>query len=213
MYIISHRIDAIPIRFINILKAYGLVDARFVPSLHVCGFDGKTKLPLDPLLAALGLSKEPPGPTTNGNLPAGAPAERPVQSQQEGYIADSQERRWPSLEELDQIASDLRDIILQPENAQASYNDFVSNLGIIESLVPRAQSLWNANANIAATKLVQWARIQGRRMLGRLLEEVVRAAPGRDDTGELVQIASECGLLASETISELRTMIESMEVL
>jgi hypothetical protein len=204
MYIVSHRVDAIPITFMNILKLNNRVDARFVPSLHVCGFDGKTILPLSSLLTAFGLSREPVDTTATKHLPEDLSANRSSLSQQQ--------RRKPSQREIDQIASDLRDIIFQPENPQASYNDFVSNLSLPGQLLSKAQSLWNGNMDITTTNLVRWANTQGRRTLGLLIEQVIKAAPGRDDVGELVQIADECGLMSSDCITSLRTMIEEMEI-
>ena len=116
--------------------------------------------------------------------------------------------------ELEMIAANLAEIIYRPQGIQASFNDFVYKLDLSGNLEPSARAQWDDNLTISATNLVRWANSRGRRVLGRLIAQIVEEAPGRDDAAELVRIADECGLINPDRLASLRRMIdEDMELL
>lgn len=200
VYLLIHRVDAIPIIFESFLRAFNRVHARFVPSLWLCGQDGKSLLPLGALLTAFGLQRKP--------MPATDPKPDQAPAADESAPVVPSSPRGATQEELRLIARNLEALIYRPEGAEASFNDFVSRLELSEEWASRARAQWDRDLNISTWNLVTWADSRGRKMLGRLVMRIIEDAPGRDDARKILDIAIKCGLIGQKSIESLQRMID-----
>jgi hypothetical protein len=200
VYLLIHRVDAIPIIFESFLRAFNRVHARFVPSLWVCGQDGKSMLPLGALLTAFGLQRNP--------IPAIDPKPDHAPAPDESPQVFSSSPRAAKQEELRLIARNLEALIYRSEGAESSFNDFISRLGLSEEWASHARAQWDRDLNISTSNLVTWADSRGRKMLGRLVMRIVEDAPGRDDAKKILDIAIKCGLIGQKSIESLQRMID-----
>jgi hypothetical protein len=181
--------------FVNILKYYKLAAATFVPWIHIAGPDGDSSLqPLALLLGALGLERTGPPP------PPVSPAS-----------GGPKDPGLPDDGELRLVAGNFGELILQDE-PRRRFDDFIAILSLPPGQATQARSQWTDDLGAVGWRLMEWARRQGRLVLGCVIARVIEEAPGRDDAGKLCDILAKYGLVKSERLAELRAAIQELQL-
>jgi hypothetical protein len=180
LFILGYEVDALPLNLVNIIEKYDWVEARFVPWLHIAGPPGDAPPQSQSILpAAFGLSRNQRG--TRRNVPQDGL--EPVVERFRNYLGSS------------------------GADARASYNDFVTSLG----LPTRAQRHWDADVTVTARAFVRWvADEQGPAMLGKVVAALIDEAPGNALAPQLLDIVTAYGLLTGDRLDRLRRRISEV---
>jgi hypothetical protein len=180
VYLLGHKIDALPLALMNIIAKSSPTRIRFVPWLHLVG------PPHEPqeakmLLFAFGFTAT----TENGRA-----------------------RRRVTDEDIRLVAERLAAYLLLPGgDASIRFTDFVSGVEFPDDQKEPARSVWNGNASQSAANLTRLANFCGRRVLGCVVSELIVRGPGTDDSRRLFELATAGELIPLEQLARLDRMI------
>jgi hypothetical protein len=188
VFILSYRCDAMDPTLLRIVREFELVDATFVPWLHIAGDDGNGHS-VEALLAVFGLSSLSEAPARgarggrNGSMRVTATDMRVI------------------------CASLSEQMDAYPGGGDEYFIDFVERLGLEGQPKQAAKSALTSTADITARRLFTWADSQGSRTMEAILSLLIEDAPGSDDAEAVLDVLERCTRANPERIAELRDKV------